>query len=229
MRIFDTNVQLLKYKVLKEVATLAYEDRLLEAYDYIPEKIIPGPKATMRCCIYKERAIVGKRIKMALGGNKDNSNVIEILDIACDECPLDRYTVSESCRGCIAHRCENVCPLGAISIHNHKAVIDKDKCVECGKCAAICPYGAIRENVRPCERSCKIKAISMDSNKKAHIDNNKCISCGACVYQCPFGAIVDKSYITDVIKLLKESDNNKYKVYAVIAPSIYCQFNYAKV
>ena len=40
--------------------------------------------------------------------------------------------------------------------------------------------------------------------KAAAIDDSKCISCGACVYQCPFGAITDKSYILDVIDLLKK-------------------------
>ena len=35
-----------------------------------------------------------------------------------------------------------------------------------------------------------------------------CISCGACVYQCPFGAISDKSYILDVIDIIKKSQNN---------------------
>ena len=50
---------------------------------------------------------------------------------------------------------------------------------------------------------------------------DKCISCGACVYQCPFGAISDKSLILDTIDILKKSENNqKCKVYAVIAPSI---------
>ena len=41
----------------------------------------------MSCCIYKDRAIVAERIRIALGGNKDDSNVIQVIDIACDECP----------------------------------------------------------------------------------------------------------------------------------------------
>ena len=45
-----------------------------------------------------------------------------------------------------------------------------------------------------------------------------------------WGAITDKSFIVDVVKMLKESENNqKYKVYAVVAPSISSQFSYAKL
>ena len=205
MRIFDTDVQLLKYKVLKQVAKYAFEDKLERCHYEIPQMIVKGPEATMRCCIYKERAIVNERIQLALGGNKNNPNVIETLSIACDECPVQSYSVGDSCRGCIAHRCENACPVGAISIVNQKAQIDFDKCIECGKCASVCPFSAINHAVRPCENACKIKAIKMDENKKAKIDNEKCISCGACVYQCPFGAIVDKSFIVDAIKLLKKA------------------------
>lgn len=102
--------------------------------------------------------------------------------------------------------------------------------MECGQCAKVCPYNAIHNFLRPCEKACKIKAISMDENKKAEINYEKCISCGACVYQCPFGAIQDRSFILDVIRLIKESENNtKYKVYAVVAPSISSQFSYAKL
>jgi len=230
MRLFDTSVQELKYNVLKEVATQVFDGTLESEILNIPEKIIPGSQATMRCCIYKERAIVNERVKMVLGGDKSNENVVEVLKMACDECPVTQISVGEACRGCIAHRCVNVCPRGAISVINQKAHIDNEKCVECGKCLNVCPYSAIIKLLRPCEKACKVSAIVMDSNKKATIDNNKCISCGACVYQCPFGAIMDKSYIVDAIKILKESnDNKKYKVYAVAAPSISSQFGKAKV
>ena len=231
MRKFDTKVQYLKYKVLREVAHQAWEDTLFQNLLNIPQMIVPGKTSTMRCCVYKERAILSERVKIAMGGNSENPNVIEVLDIACDECPAAGYEVTNSCRGCLAHRCEDVCKRGAISFdHNHVAHIDKSKCVECGQCAKVCPYSAIINRKRPCQIACKIKAISINEDNAAAIDNSKCIQCGACVYQCPFGAITDKSYILDVIDLLKKSQNNeKYKVYAVVAPSISSQFNYAKL
>ena len=50
------------------------------------------------------------------------------------------------------------------------------------------------------------------------------------MYQCPFGAITDKSYILNVIDIIKKSENNqKNKVYAMVAPSISSQFTYAKL
>ena len=231
MRKFDTKVQYLKYKVLREVAKQAWNDTLLDKLLDIPKIIVPGNVPTMRCCVYKERAILVERVKIAMGGDKNNPNVIEVISIACDECPVGGYEVTQACRGCLANRCEDVCPRGAISFdHNHVAHIDKTKCVECGKCAQVCPYSAIANNKRPCERACKINAISMDETKAASIDNSKCISCGACVYQCPFGAITDKSFILNVIDIIKKSENNsKYKVYAVVAPSISSQFQYANL
>ena len=93
-RKFDTAVQELKYQVIKE---------LIRAYDSpegigtdifrdIPVKIMPGPKASLRCCVYKERAILQERLKLAMGGDKDNPNVVEVIDIACDECPSTVYS-----------------------------------------------------------------------------------------------------------------------------------------
>lgn len=231
MRKFDTKVQHLKYKVLREVARLAWKDELLENVLNIPKIIVPGKTPTMRCCVYKERAILAERVKIAMGGNKRIDNIIEVIDIACDECPAAGYEVTDSCRGCLAHRCEDVCKRGAISFdHNHVAHIDKTKCVECGQCAKVCPYSAIVNRKRPCQVACKIKAISINEDNAAQIDDEKCIQCGACVYQCPFGAISDKSFILNVIDMIKKSENNqKYKVYAVVAPSISSQFTHAKL
>ena len=231
MRKFDTKVQHLKYKVLREVARFAWNGTLTENVMDIPKIIVPGKTPTMRCCVYKERAILGDRVKLAMGGDRSNPNVIEVIETACDECPMGGYEVTNACRGCLAHRCEDACRFGALTFdENHVAHIDKTKCKECGACAKVCPYTAIISRRRPCENACKIKAITMNEDKAAAIDNNKCISCGACVYQCPFGAISDKSYILDAIDILKNSDENRnYKVYAIVAPSISSQFKYAKL
>ena len=134
MRKFDTKVQHLKYKVLREVARLAWQDKLDTHLLDIPKIIVPKNEPTMRCCVYKERAIVAERVKLAMGGNKENKNVIEVIDVACDECPMGGYSVTDACRGCLAHRCEDVCKKNAIVFDkNHVAHIDKSKCIECGQ------------------------------------------------------------------------------------------------
>ena len=230
MRIFDTQIQELKYQVIKELIRHYDAGRMDNVYLEIPKAIVPGPKATMRCCIYKERAILQERIKLAMGGDPDNPNAVEVIDIACDECPVEGIFVTGACRGCLAHRCVQACPRDAITIVDKHAVVDKEKCIECGRCVAVCPYQAIIKQQRPCVTSCKAKAISVDENKKAVINSDKCISCGACVYQCPFGAIVDKSMILETLDILKASEQgSKYRVYAVIAPAIVSQFKYARI
>ena len=157
-------------------------------------------------------------------------NVIKVIDIACDECPLGGYSVTDACRGCIAHRCSEACPKKAINFTNNlTATINKDLCINCGLCAKACPYSAIENRIRPCERICKNKCISPDPiTNAAKINDEKCIHCGSCVYMCPFGAIVDESYIVDVIRILK---SNVKKV-AVVAPSIggnFTEFGVKKV
>ena len=67
VRKFDTKVQHLKYKVLREVARLAWDGRLMEGAFDIPKTIVPGKVPTMRCCVYKERAILAERVKLAMG------------------------------------------------------------------------------------------------------------------------------------------------------------------
>ena len=98
MRKFDTKIQYLKYKVLREVARYGFEDNLDAAYYEIP-KLIVKEKPTMRCCIYKERAISDEYVKLACGGSPDQKAIVNVIPIACDECPLDGMTVTDNCRG----------------------------------------------------------------------------------------------------------------------------------
>lgn len=228
---FDTTVQLLKYKVLRSLIKKRYQGSLDESiYVDIPKEISPGPKASMRCCVYKERAILQERIQVALGQGsyKDNPNIIQVIDIACDECPAEGVYITESCRGCISHKCVDACPKKALTIVGHKSTVDKNLCIECGKCTTVCPYNAIVLRRRPCQLACKVGAIAMDENFTAKIDDDKCIKCGACIAQCPFGAIQDKSFVMDAVDILLGSYNNyNYKVYAMLAPAIASQIDYA--
>ena len=228
--LFDTDVQLQKNRTLSAVAQLAFAGEL-DAFSMmgVSKTLFPDDsKPTMRCCIYKERAISDEYVKLACGGSPEQKAIVNVIPIACDECPLDGMTVTDNCRGCLAHRCMNNCPKDAITIGpDHRATIDHAKCINCGMCAKSCPYSAIVKRTRPCIEACKAKALSSDPvSGRALIDEEKCISCGQCVYQCPFGAIVDKSFITDVIRLIRESENNtKYHVYAIVAPSIASQYD----
>lgn len=223
---YDTRVQKLKYDILKEVAKSAFEGTMLDDVDNVAKKIFPDQKEGTAAGLYLNREIAKKRIRIALGGNLHIKNSIEVVPIACHECPIGGYEVTNACQGCLAHRCIDSCKFGAINIDaSGKATINKDKCKECGLCSKNCPYGAIIHLVRPCKSACKVNALNIDEYEVAEIDNEKCISCGACSVACPFGAIIDKSCLVNSIEMIQRSDNNKkYKVYAIVAPAIASQF-----
>lgn len=231
MKLFDNKVQETKYKVLREVAYQTWKGNdVFAEFNEIASNVIPKDEPPQTCCIYKDRAVVAERIRLALGGSRHNENIVQVIDIACDECPEAGYVVTDLCRGCLAHSCSQACKRDAITFDSHQhASIVKSKCVECGRCAKECPYGAIHNFQRPCERVCKVGAISMGPGGEAAIDGEKCIGCGACVYHCPFGATVDVSSIVNVIKEIKRAEDNceKDKMIAIVAPSIASQFLYA--
>ena len=80
MPFFETSVQEIKYKVLKKVAELAYEGKLSpENTIGIAEEIIPEGNPTMRCCIYKERAIINQRVAAAIGGGGHSKRAVRVL------------------------------------------------------------------------------------------------------------------------------------------------------
>ncbi len=214
-----------KHKVMEEVAKLAWNDQLdPEHEEELILKLIPGPKPTYRCCIYKEREVTRQRIRLAEAKNtiwnKDSHNVVQVIKPACDECPLAAYSVTDNCRKCLGEACFNSCKFGAVSIGEFRSHIDPAKCRECGMCAQACPYGAIVHLVRPCKRACPVGAITYDEYGYCIIDEAKCINCGHCIHSCPFGAIGSKTYITKVIEAIK----SEKEVYAMCAPATEGQF-----
>ena len=231
-----TAVAQLRRMVLEHLSRYTWNNELPDhVYDILQEVREDTPR--YRCCVYKERAVLKNRIDMALG-QECSSNIIEaakltlnepertdlpiidVLPAACDQCPIDAYYVTDMCRHCITHKCMNNCPKKAISIIQDRAFIDKTKCIECGRCKQMCPYGAIIEIHRPCVRACAIGAISIGENRKAVIDYEKCVSCGACRNACPFGAIDERS---NIIRVIREIQQGK-QVIALVAPSIVGQY-----
>lgn len=219
----DATILRIKHDVLCEVAKLAWAGELEEKRDELPYKMFPGPQAQFRCCIYKEREIIRQRIRLAEGkcpSGKNSINVVQVINSACEECPIASYVVTDNCRKCMGKACQNSCHFGAISMGDERAHIDPNKCKECGKCAQACPYSAIAHLERPCKKACPVDAITYDEYGICMIDEKKCIQCGACIHSCPFGAIGTKTFMVDVIRLI----NAGKRVVAMVAPATEGQF-----
>jgi [FeFe] hydrogenase (group B1/B3) len=233
-----TEVVKIRRKVLSELARLAYADELEKQNinEILVDNIVTPDGPRYRCCVHKERAVLKDRIKLALAQNLDlgleqaaknainreiaDMPVINIMPEACDQCPIDKFLVTNACRNCVAHSCIASCPKKAISVVQNQAYIDKTKCIECGLCKKSCMYGAIVEISRPCERACELGAIKADKERRAAIDYNVCVQCGGCKAACPFGAIGEQSFI---VQLIQEMKAHK-RVYALLAPAFVSQF-----
>ena len=229
-------------QIFTEVARLAYEGGDYSRMEELPYKIAPGEVSNDRESIFLERAIIGERIRLAMGlpvrsvtehsRLSDGVNesaiaekyydppLVNIISYACNACPTNRYKVTEGCQGCLSSYCQEVCPKGAIHFERGKSVIDESKCIKCGKCANACPYNAIIKQERPCAAACGMNAIESDEHGRAKINYDKCVSCGMCMVSCPFGAISDKGQIFQLIHSIKKGDRN----IAIVAPAFYGQF-----
>ncbi len=240
----DTTVKRLRRQVFTEVAKLGFKgnpETLNDDIEAIPYTIV-SEESRFRDSIYRARAIASERVRLAMGmslrpenrpvhltAGIEASNISEkyyepplmqVIPSACASCEINKYEVSNMCKGCLAHPCMEVCPKDAISMVDGRSFIDQDKCIKCGKCKAVCPYDAIAKKERPCADSCGVGAITSDAQGRAYIDPDKCVSCGMCMVNCPFGAISDKSQIFQLARALTEGE----KIIAEVAPAFEGQF-----
>lgn len=232
----------IRRQVFANIARMAYEDAELSKLHEETYRLLPGEKATFRENIFRERAVIGERMRMALGLDARTADktgpitegieeidvdtrvytppLVSVIKIACEACPERFVYITDNCRKCLAHPCINVCPKNAISIGKDRMIIDQEKCIKCGKCVEECPYHSIVKTGRPCAEACGVNAIHSDYLNRAEINEDACVACGACITACPFGAISDKSQIYQLIMSIKRNDN----VYAIVAPSFAGQF-----
>ena len=184
---------------------MAYEEQSPEeVLEELPYKIIPGEVATYRDSIFLERAVVGERLRVAMGMSLRKITehapiskgvepsiieekyyeppLINVIKFACNACPEKRVMTTEGCQGCLEH--------------------------------------PIIKQERPCTKACGMNAIGSDEYGRAEIDQEKCVSCGQCLVSCPFSAIVDKGQIFQTIMAIK----SETPVYAILAPAIAGQF-----
>ena len=138
MRGVETRIQEIRHRIFREVARMAYHtewpvDKRIEE---LPYKIIPGEVGNFRNDVFLERAIVGERLRLAMGlpcrgaGEhaplSDNIEaadraetyytppLINVIKFACNACHEKRVYVTDGCQGCLAHPCVEVCPKGAV-------------------------------------------------------------------------------------------------------------------
>ena len=243
MRGIETGKVRIRHEVFTELARMAYEGGdYAKRLEELPFKIIPGEIGSYRDSLFLERAVVGERLRLAMGlplrkfsefsllsdGVEKaldpeiyyEKPLINVIKFACNRCPDNVVKITNVCQGCLEHPCMSVCPRQAISRQNGQAHIDPDKCIRCGRCLKECKFNAIVRLERPCRKACGMDCIHSDGLGRADIDYSKCTSCGQCMVSCPFGAISDKSQIFQTIQAVK-SDT---PVYVALAPAFVGQF-----
>ena len=128
--------------------------------DALAEAIAKGEAPANGCPV--GGAAVAEKVAAIMGTEVSSTRYVAYVKCSgdCESAPVKyEYTGNKSCKeaiyvtgggpkkcsyGCMGlGSCVNVCEFGAISIVNGIAVIEKEKCVSCGKCIKTCPKNLI--------------------------------------------------------------------------------------
>ncbi len=100
--------------------------------------------------------------------------------------------------GCMGYgSCVEACEFDAIKIENGVAVVDKEKCVACGKCAKACPKGLIE--IIPYDKKYRVQCNSKDKGVEVNkVCSTGCIGCSICVKKCPNEAVTVTDFLAHI-------------------------------
>lgn len=172
----------------------------------------------------KERQVAFVRCGGSCNKAKKKYNYYGIED--CRKAVIAPGGGDKSCAyGCLGYgSCVKECLFDAIHIVDGITVVDKEKCVACGKCVSTCPNNLIEiipysadyrvqcmsndkgKDVKSacdagcigcklCTKVCESSAITVENNL-AKIDYSKCTNCGKCAEKCPVKIIRQTDIIT---------------------------------
>lgn len=243
MRGIETGKVRIRHEVFTEIARLAYEGGdYAKRLEELPFKIIPGEIGTYRDSLFLERAVVGERLRLAMGlplrkfsefsllsdGVEKaldpevyyEKPLINVIKFACNKCPDNVVKITNVCQGCLEHPCMSVCPRQAITRINGRRTstrISASAADAASRSASSTPSCVLSARAaRPAAWTASIPT----GLGRADIDYSKCTSCGQCMVSCPFGAISDKSQIFQTIQAVKSNT----PVYVALAPAFVGQF-----
>ncbi|MDO5416666.1 MAG: RnfABCDGE type electron transport complex subunit B [Lachnospiraceae bacterium] len=199
--------------------------------DALAKAIAAGAAAVDACPV--GGSAVGAKIASIMGvesGSAEKKVAFVKCKGTCDKTNMQyRYYGIDDCRkvsvvpgagekacayGCMGYgTCVKACQFDAIHVVDGVAIVDKEKCVACGKCVAACPNHLIElvpysakhlvqcsshdkgKDVKAkcesgcigctlCTKQCEVGAIHMENNL-AVIDYSLCTNCGKCAEKCP--------------------------------------------
>lgn len=121
IRYLDTPIRYLRNEVFKAITSAAFDEWSSDQINHIPFVIIEGDFPTYRESVTRERQIISERVRLALGldlweidvlnghshdfdlellkEHKLPSQALRVIPSACESCEEKSYFVSNTCHG----------------------------------------------------------------------------------------------------------------------------------